>query len=116
MIQRVQTASVVEKGGLIGKCGAGLLILIYAMMEDTPKHAAKLVSKIAKSRIFLDTEGRIKKSLLNIDGSALVISHFSLVGDTKRGNRFSFLARRHPNRERNITKFFKSRCCSVYTR
>ena len=116
VIQRVQTASVAVKGDQIGTCDAGMLILICATVEDTPEHAEKLASKIAKLRIFADAEGRMNKSLLNIGGSALVISHFSLVGDTKRGNRFSFLARRHPNRARNITKFFKSRCCSVHTR
>jgi len=59
VIQRVQTASVAVKGDQIGTCDAGMLILICAMVEDTPEHAEKLASKIAKLRIFADTEGRM---------------------------------------------------------
>ena len=90
VIQRVQTASVAVKGDQIGTCDAGMLILICAMAEDTPEHAEKLASKITKLRIFADAEGRMNKSLLDIGGSALVISQFTLAADTKRGNRPGF--------------------------
>ena len=90
VIQRVQTASVAVKGNQIGTCDAGMLILICTTVEDTPEHAEKLASKIAKLRIFSDAEGRMNKSLLDIGGSALVISQFTLAADTKRGNRPGF--------------------------
>ena len=85
VIQRVQTASVAVKGDQIGTCDAGMLILICAMLEDTPEHAEKLASKIAKLRIFADIEGRMNKSLLDIGGSALVISQFTLAAPPELG-------------------------------
>lgn len=106
VIQRVQTASVAVKGDQIGTCDAGMLILICAMLEDTPEHAEKLASKIAKLRIFADIEGRMNKSLLDIDGSALVISQFTLAADTKRGNRPGFSRAAPPELGRQLYEIF----------
>ncbi len=106
VIQRVQTASVAVKGDQIGTCDEGMLILICAMAEDTPEHAEKLASKIAKLRIFADIEGRMNKSLLDIGGSALVISQFTLAADTKRGNRPGFSRAAPPELGRQLYETF----------
>ena len=94
LIQRVSEASVTVDGAVIGQCGNGLLILICAMQGDTDDLPGKLAAKISKLRIFKDEDGRMNRSLVDIGGSALVVSQFTLAADTKRGNRpgFSYAA------------------------
>ncbi len=94
LIQRVKQASVVVDGQTIGECTTGLLILICAMQGDTTAEADQLVGKIAKLRIFKDDNGKMNKSILDINGSALVVSQFTLAADIWRGNRpgFSYAA------------------------
>lgn len=90
LIQRVREAAVRVDGALIGQTGPGLLILICAMGGDTPEQADALAAKIAKLRIFKDEAGKMNRSLLDIGGSALVVSQFTLAADTSRGNRPGF--------------------------
>lgn len=90
LIQRVKSANVDVDGQRIAASGAGLLILICAMQGDTDDLPVKLASKIAKLRIFNDQSGRMNRSLLDVGGSALVVSQFTLAADTKRGNRPGF--------------------------
>ncbi|MEJ6395235.1 D-aminoacyl-tRNA deacylase [Gymnodinialimonas sp. 2305UL16-5] len=90
LIQRVSQAEVTVDGERIGQCGAGLLILVCAMQGDTEAEAARLVAKITKLRIFKDAAGKMNHSLLDVGGSALVVSQFTLAADTSRGNRPGF--------------------------
>lgn len=90
LIQRVTEARVAVDGDPIGQCGPGLLILICAMQGDTVAEADKLATKIAKLRIFKDDAGKMNRALLDTGGSALVVSQFTLAGDTSRGNRPGF--------------------------
>lgn len=90
LIQRVSHAKVEVAGELIGQCGAGLLILVCAMQGDTAAEADKLAAKIAKLRIFKDEAGKMNRSLIDTGGGALVVSQFTLAGDTSRGNRPGF--------------------------
>lgn len=90
LIQRVREAQVRVDGARIGQTGPGLLILICAMGGDTPEQADALAAKIAKLRIFKDAAGKMNLSLLDIGGSALVVSQFTLAADTSRGNRPGF--------------------------
>ena len=90
LLQRVTEAHVDVGGETIGRTGAGLLILICAMPDDTTGVADKLAAKIAKMRLFKDDEGRMNRSLLDMDGSALVVSQFTLAADTSRGTRPGF--------------------------
>ncbi|MBF9041708.1 D-tyrosyl-tRNA(Tyr) deacylase [Rhodobacterales bacterium HKCCE4037] len=90
LIQRVSHAKVEVAGELIGQCGAGLLILVCAMQGDTEAEADKLAAKIAKLRIFKDDAGKMNRSLIDTGGGALVVSQFTLAGDTSRGNRPGF--------------------------
>lgn len=90
LIQRVSHAKVEVAGQLIGQCGPGLLVLVCAMQGDTETEADKLATKIAKLRIFKDDTDKMNRSLLDTGGSALVVSQFTLAGDTSRGNRPGF--------------------------
>lgn len=90
LLQRVSHAAVTVDGQPIGSCGAGLLILACAMQGDTEAEADRLAGKIARLRIFRDEAGRMNRSILETQGSALVISQFTLAADTTRGNRPGF--------------------------
>ncbi len=90
LLQRVSGAQVHVDGALIGECGQGLMILVCGMQGDTQDMPARLAAKISKLRIFQDDAGKMNRSLLDIGGSALVISQFTLAADTSRGNRPGF--------------------------
>lgn len=97
LLQRVSGASVTVDGAQIGETGPGLLILVCAMRGDEEHHAEQLAQKIAKLRIFKDEDGKINRSLLDIEGGALVVSQFTLAADTSRGNRPGFSAAAPPD-------------------
>jgi D-tyrosyl-tRNA(Tyr) deacylase len=90
LIQRVSEAAVRVDGAVTGQIETGLLILICAMKGDTQADADKLATKISKMRIFKDENGKMNKSVLDIGGSALVVSQFTLAADTRSGNRPGF--------------------------
>ena len=94
VVQRVSRAAVRVDGEIVGACGAGLLVLVGAGHEDTAETAERLAGKIARLRIFPDDAGRFDRSLLDTGGEALVVSQFTLLADTRKGNRPSFTARR----------------------
>lgn len=90
LVQRVSEAAVRVDGTVTGEIEQGLLILICAMKGDTKADADRLSSKISKMRIFTDENGKMNKSVLDIGGSALVVSQFTLAADTRSGNRPGF--------------------------
>lgn len=90
LLQRVSQARVEVDNTVVGQTGPGLLILLCAMQGDTEAVAAKLAAKITKLRIFGDDAGKMNRSLLDMGGSALVVSQFTLAADTSRGNRPGF--------------------------
>ncbi len=90
LLQRVSRASVTTGEEVVGRCGPGLLILVCAMQGDGPDHATELAVKISKLRIFKDDKGKMNRSILDVGGSALVVSQFTLAADTSRGNRPGF--------------------------
>ena len=90
LIQRVSEASVTIDNKSVSKIKHGLLILVCAMATDTEMHAEKMALKIAKIRIFNDTNMKMNKSILDINGEALIVSQFTLAADTTRGNRPGF--------------------------
>jgi D-tyrosyl-tRNA(Tyr) deacylase len=91
VIQRVTSASVTVDGRVAGKIGAGLLVLLGVSRTDNTESAAYLAEKIANLRIFSDDAGKMNLSLLDIAGSALVVSQFTLYGDTRGGRRPSYI-------------------------
>ena len=90
LIQRVKKARVDVDGETVGEIQSGLLVLVCAMDGDPPEAVNQLATKISKLRIFRDDAGRMNRSVLDVGGSALVVSQFTLAADTKRGNRPGF--------------------------
>ncbi|MCH8276594.1 MAG: D-tyrosyl-tRNA(Tyr) deacylase [Bacteroidetes bacterium] len=91
LAQRVSEASVEVDSVVAGSIGGGLLILLGVHRADTDKELEWLVHKCANLRIFRDDEGRMNRSLLDVQGEALVVSQFTLYANTDRGNRPSFI-------------------------
>jgi D-tyrosyl-tRNA(Tyr) deacylase len=90
VVQRVAQASVSVGGETAAEVGAGLLVLLGVAAEDEDEHAERLAGKVARLRIFENDEGRFDLSLLDVSGGALVVSQFTLMADTSKGNRPSF--------------------------
>ncbi|GJL54569.1 MAG: D-aminoacyl-tRNA deacylase [Nitrospirales bacterium] len=90
ILQRVQRASVEVQNQVVGHIDRGLVVLLGVARGDTPHHANSLSGKIADMRVFSDEAGKMKQSILDINGSALVISQFTLLANTTRGRRPSF--------------------------
>nr|WP_170682042.1 D-aminoacyl-tRNA deacylase [uncultured Ruegeria sp.] len=106
LLQRVTRASVSVGGTVIGQSGTGLLILVCAMRGDDEQQADKLAQKIAKMRIFQDDAGKMNRSLLDIGGSALVVSQFTLAADTSRGTRPGFSEAAPPEQGKQLYETF----------
>lgn len=109
LVQRVTSASVAVDNRTIGEIGPGLLILVCAMQGDSETESQRLAEKIAKLRIFRDDAGRMNRSLLDIGGSALVVSQFTLAADTTRGNRPGFSTAAPPARGEDLYEDFTAR-------
>ncbi|MGV6805662.1 MAG: D-aminoacyl-tRNA deacylase [Ruegeria sp.] len=106
LIQRISEAKVSVDGRTIGRSGTGLLVLICAMESDDEKQAEQMAAKIAKLRIFKDAAGKMNRSVVDIGGSALVVSQFTLSADTSRGNRPGFSAAARPELGRHLYEVF----------
>ena len=90
VIQRVTRARVVVDGEVAGEIGPGLLVYAGVADGDGPDEARWLAHKLAELRVFPDDDGRFDRSLLEVDGAALVVSQFTLLANTRRGRRPSF--------------------------
>ncbi|MEL7093247.1 MAG: D-aminoacyl-tRNA deacylase [Pseudomonadota bacterium] len=97
LLQRVSEAQVTVEGAVVGRCGAGLLILVCAMPDDVTATADALAAKISKMRLFRDDAGKMNLSIFQTGGSALVVSQFTLAADTSRGNRPGFSGAAKPD-------------------
>ena len=90
VVQRVSHASVRVDDELAGEIGAGLCVLLGVARGDGAAEASRLAGRVARLRIFQDDQGRFDRSLLDTGGEALVVSQFTLLADTAKGNRPSF--------------------------
>jgi D-aminoacyl-tRNA deacylase len=91
VVQRVSWARVTVDARVTGKIQAGMLVMLGVGREDTSESALYLADKIANLRIFADDAGKMNRSLLDVGGSALVVSQFTLYGDTRGGRRPSYI-------------------------
>lgn len=106
VIQRVTKSSVIVADQRIGEIDKGLLILLGVAGNDTEADADYLVKKIAYLRIFEDDQAKMNRSLIDIVGSALVVSQFTLFGDTRKGRRPSFTSAADPEKARRLYRYF----------
>lgn len=90
LVQRVTEASVRVDGQLVGAIGPGLCVLVGVTHTDTPEVAEALAARVARLRCFNDAAGAMNLDLLEVGGEALVVSQFTLYGDTRRGRRPSW--------------------------
>jgi D-tyrosyl-tRNA(Tyr) deacylase len=90
LVQRVSRASVTVDGEVVGAIGAGLCVLVGVTHDDTVETAAKLARKLWELRIIEDDEGLMNRSVADTSGELLVISQFTLYGDTRKGRRPSW--------------------------
>lgn len=96
LIQRVTSGKVTVEGETVAKIGPGLVILLGIGQRDSEDQAKFLAEKIANLRIFEDAAGKFNLSLLDVKGEAIVVSQFTLYGDTRKGRRPSFTEAARP--------------------
>lgn len=97
VIQRVTRASVTVEGEVISEMGPGLLVLLGISVEDSGEDVDWLVPKIGNLRIFNDADGVMNRSLLDTGGGMIVVSQFTLLAATKKGNRPSYIRAARPD-------------------
>lgn len=107
LVQRVGEASVTVDGDIVGQIGPGLLILVCAMQGDTEAQSDWLARKVVNLRIFRDEQDRMNRSVLDVGGSALVVSQFTLAAETK-GNRPGFSTAAAPSDGKRLYEHFSS--------
>lgn len=90
LIQRVSSAEVTVDAQAVGAIGAGLLVLLGIHKRDTPDHGQWLIRKLLSVRVFEDEAGKMGRSILDVRGEILVISQFTLYGETDKGTRPDF--------------------------
>ncbi len=90
VLQRVTSASVMVDGAIVGSIAKGLLVLVGVAKGDEESDGRYLVEKIRTLRIFPDEQGKMNRSLMDVGGAVLLVSQFTLLGDTANGRRPSF--------------------------
>jgi D-tyrosyl-tRNA(Tyr) deacylase len=111
VVQRVRQARVRVAEQTVGEIGQGLLVLVCAEQGDTEMQADKLLAKLLKLRIFSDADGKMNRSVQDLDGAGrhgglLIVSQFTLAADTSGGNRPSFKAAAAPEEGRRLYDYF----------
>jgi len=112
VLQRVKEAHVDVAGATVGSISTGLLILFGVTSIDTRQDADYLANKIISLRIFPDDEHRMNRSILEVGGSLLVVSQFTLYGDCRKGRRPSFDQAAPPEQARQLYEYFIERLSS----
>ena len=106
VVQRVSRARVTVDGNTTGEIADGLMILLGVDRDDTSAIAASMAEKIANLRIFEDDQRKMNRSLLDVKGSALVVSQFTLYGDARGQRRPSFIAAAPPEQAKKLYEEF----------
>ena len=119
VVQTVSEAQVSVDGNVVGRIDRGLLIFVAIRRGDSVREAEKLCDKVLRLRIFADEGGKMNLDLLQSGGSLLIVSQFTLYGDTSKGNRPSYSEAEQPERARELynlfVEFCRKRCSNVQT-
>ena len=114
VLQRVSEARVTVGEQLVGRIGAGLLMLLCAERGDTEQQADRMLAKILKLRIFGDAAGKMNLSLQDVAGGLLVVSQFTLAADTSAGNRPGFSSAAPPSEGERLYDYFVARARAAH--
>jgi len=106
VLQRVSRARVTVEGRVTGEIGAGFMVLLGVGREDTSATAQNMAEKVVNLRIFEDQHGKMNRSLLDVKGSALVVSQFTLYGDARGQRRPSFVTAAAPDTAKGLYEEF----------
>ena len=109
VLQRVTSGSVAVDNEVVAQIGLGYVILLGIGPEDTPAIARDLAEKTAYLRVFEDEAGKMNRSLLDVNGEAIVVSQFTLYADTSRGRRPSFINAAKPDLAEPLVEVFTAR-------
>ena len=106
VVQRVKESHVTVGDEVVARIGQGLLVLLGVAREDTDKDAGYLADKISHLRVFEDDQGKMNRSLIETNGSMLVVSQFTLLGDCRKGRRPSFIKAAPPEDANRLYESF----------
>jgi D-tyrosyl-tRNA(Tyr) deacylase len=106
VIQRVIKASVSVENKQVSSIGHGLLILLGIHEDDSTEDVVAAAQKISRMRIMSDSEGKMNRSVKDVNGSVLVVSQFTLISDTRKGNRPSFIKAALPDKAKKLYETF----------
>ncbi|MGP4080521.1 D-aminoacyl-tRNA deacylase [Pseudalkalibacillus sp. R45] len=109
VVQRVSSGEVLVKDQTVGKIGQGLVLLVGITHEDTIEDVEFLAEKIPNLRIFEDGDGKMNRSLLDIEGAILSVSQFTLYGDCRKGRRPNFMNAAKPDIAEDLYEKFNSK-------
>jgi D-tyrosyl-tRNA(Tyr) deacylase len=109
VVQRVTSSSVSVEGRVVGEISSGLLVLLGVARDDGGADADYLAEKITNLRVFADGQGKMNLSLLDAGGAILVVSQFTLYGDTRHGRRPSYIDAAEPEKANALYEYFVER-------
>ncbi|MCX7728975.1 MAG: D-aminoacyl-tRNA deacylase [Bacteroidia bacterium] len=110
LIQRVLESKVIVNNKTVGEINQGLLVFVGIGMNDTEKDVEWMANKIVNLRIFNDENGKMNKSIKDINGDVLIVSQFTLYGNAQKGNRPSFTKSAPPDIAENLYNLFIQKC------
>ena len=113
LVQRVTEAQVTVNETIVGQIGHGLCVFLGVKQDDTATRAEKLAEKVVKLRLFNDKAGKMNRSLTDVNGELLIVSQFTLYGDTRRGNRPSYSQAAGADLARGLYDLFVQSCKRV---
>lgn len=106
VVQRVTEANVLVEGSILGEIQKGLLVFLGIEENDESTDIEYMLEKVVNLRIFEDAEGKMNRSLLDVQGELMVVSQFTLLGDCRKGRRPSFINAARPEKANELYKTF----------
>ena len=110
VIQKVKKAKVEDGNKTVGQIEKGYMVLLGVKKGDTKENADYLARKLCNLRIFEDENGKMNLSIKDVNGELLIISQFTLYGNTKDGNRPSFIEAEEPEKANKLYEYFMTKC------